>query len=229
MYQPNLHEERERDYLILSLKRSLQGEIFDQLRSVQIRCDGQFIYIYFYYDRTLSEEDEDSMSSIVAESAADFIYHQLSPEYIRLDYPSLLPIRGDVVYLRKELEYPGWKQITKNDIEYPKPHNPHLSEKAQRRITIIIGFLHSLLGEVSSNLQGVILRWDANSISGYFCFDNVDLETCEGISPTVMKDMKKKFSKYECTAEIFHINDPLPEGGESVYGRKKILQKNSKL
>lgn len=228
LYRSSPSEERERDYLILSLKRALQGEVFHQLRSAQIRCDEQFIYVYFYYDGEVSEDDQDSMSSIVAESSTDFIYHQFSIEYIRLNYPSPIPIRGDVVYLRKELEYPGWKRITKNDIDYPKPYNPHLSEDIQKRITIVISFIHCLLGEVSSNLQAVTVKWDANSICGYFYFDDIDWEIHERVAHKVMEDMKKKFNEYECTARVLHVDDPSPEGGESVYG-KKIPAKNNEL
>lgn len=208
--------------LILSLKRALGQEIFPQLRSAQIRYDEQFVYLYFFYDREITDDDYESMSCAETESSVDFMSYRFLTEYTRLDYESPIPLRGDVIYLRKEPFHPG--QLTKEDIEYPNTPNLELSLEIRLRIKVVLAFLHALLGEITFNIREVIAYCDMDHITGYFYYDREISEEDHQIAESVMKEIHKKFPDYVCSAEAIRCDFPerTPSGkGEAIYVRRE--------
>lgn len=220
----------DRSGLILSLKRALCQEVFPQLRSAQIRYDEQFVYLYFFYDGEITDDDYESMSCAETESSVDFLSHRFITEYTRLDYESPIPLRGDVVYLRKEPYHSG--QLIKENIEYPNESNSSFDAKIQLRIKIVLSFLHALLGEITFNLRDVTADWNEDNIYGYFYYHGEISEDDHQIAKRVMKDIHKKFPTYKCNAKVIRCDSPerTPSGkGEAIYVRREYPETTSNM
>lgn len=219
-----------RNRLIMSLQRALGQEIFPQLRSAQIRHDEQFIYLYFFYDGEITYDDYESMSCVETETSADFISYRFVTEYTRLDYESPIPLRGDVVYLRKEPYHIN--QLTKENIEFPNTPNPDLSVEIQLRVQIILAFLHALLGEITFNLRDVTTDWNENNIYGYFYYDGEISESDYQITENVMQNIHRRFPHCKCIAKVIRCDYPerVPsKGGEAIYIRREYPATNNNM
>lgn len=89
--------------MIFSLLTGLLGEVSPELRSASIKWDDPCVYVYFFYDGPISEENEESAQCVATEVIACFPKHQLEVNIQRLDYPHPLPQDvGELVYRRRE-------------------------------------------------------------------------------------------------------------------------------
>jgi hypothetical protein len=90
--------------LRLSLQRALLCEVSPNLRMVGIDWDDKnnTIFIYFYFDNMISDENRDSTNSIAAEVGGDFDETQVVEKCIQLDFPLKLPKHTYTIYRRKE-------------------------------------------------------------------------------------------------------------------------------
>ena len=89
----------------LSSQVALLGVVTDNLRAVNISSDASNIYVYFYFDGEIPEEDADIVSTeIISDIDRDEEGNVLMIETIivRLDYPNEIPDTGFRVYQRKE-------------------------------------------------------------------------------------------------------------------------------
>lgn len=89
----------------LSLQRALLCEVASNLRMVAADWDdaNNKILLFFYYDKTISDENLESASSVAGEVAGDFDEEtQVLEKNILLDFPEQLPIHMSHVYRRKE-------------------------------------------------------------------------------------------------------------------------------
>ena len=83
--------------------RALWGEVSPALRAMAIDWDEKFIYLFFYYDGEISEEDIESAECACTEIIADFWEHyEFDLQILRLDAPQKIPERGCMVYRRRE-------------------------------------------------------------------------------------------------------------------------------
>ena len=95
-------------FSIVDFRLIWRGEIvhfiFRQfLRSASIKWDDHCVYVYFFYDGPISEENEESAQCAATEVIACFSEHQLEVNIQRLDYPHPLPQDvGELVYRRRE-------------------------------------------------------------------------------------------------------------------------------
>jgi len=91
--------------LLFSVGRALLGEVFSSLRAVICfaRSD-ESIYIVFYVDGQISEDDQESVEVAMTEVIADFPANvDISHEIRRVDSPIRLSFHnGLTVYARKE-------------------------------------------------------------------------------------------------------------------------------
>jgi hypothetical protein len=94
-------------YLLLSVQRALLGSVIPALRAMVVDLDvtSKILCINFYYDCEITEEVHDLSSCIVTEIIADFpsdYLNNLDENVIQLNYPKKIPVKGKLVYLRKE-------------------------------------------------------------------------------------------------------------------------------
>lgn len=87
-----------------SIQRALLGNVTPNLRAVYIRLENETYGLVFFYDKELSEEEEELASLTDTEFIADFP----SPDYKTscaieiLPYPKPIPKKGYCVYERYE-------------------------------------------------------------------------------------------------------------------------------
>ena len=92
--------------MLLALMRALWGEVSPALRAAFIKWDNRTVYLFFFYDGEISDEDNDSAECAATEVIASFPEHKLEVEIKRLDYPNLLPNGiGELVYKRREIRH----------------------------------------------------------------------------------------------------------------------------
>ena len=89
----------------LSLQRALLCEVSKNLRMVAYESNEEerLIIVYFFFDENITEENKESVNSILAEFSGDFDEKmQIIDRCIRLDYPKKLPMYACTIYRRKE-------------------------------------------------------------------------------------------------------------------------------
>lgn len=96
--------------LKLSIQRALLGNISPKLRAVCANVEENKIYINFYYDGIISEDDQELYEHACAQIMADFSFPEkgsdveteCNMQIIRLDFPQKMPLIGHWVYYRNE-------------------------------------------------------------------------------------------------------------------------------
>ena len=102
------HREVSRTLVLLSLQRALLGEVFSSLRAVTVDWSDSMVKFWAYVDGPLAAEDEESLSCVSAEVAADFWPGvDIDYEVIHLDAPQPILDGRTRVYSRKEPSGPG--------------------------------------------------------------------------------------------------------------------------
>lgn len=93
----------------LSTVSGLLGNVFPNLRAVCVDSRENLIYIGFYYDGELTNEEKECCESTLDQIFADcsYISEEKVPvnfetKILRLDYPKKMPLIGDWVYYRHE-------------------------------------------------------------------------------------------------------------------------------
>lgn len=90
--------------MVLSLNRVLLGEVSPKLREVEFSSDDRYIYLRFFYDQDLDDDDRDSTYTIAATVASDFPGYSLKDEIISGDsLPHIAPhgIAWETAYARR--------------------------------------------------------------------------------------------------------------------------------
>ena len=94
-----------RTLVLLSLQRALLGEVFASLRAVTVEWSDSMVKFWAYVDGPSTTEDEESLSCVSAEVAADFWPGVLIDyEIIRCDAPQAIPDSRTRVYSRRETD-----------------------------------------------------------------------------------------------------------------------------
>lgn len=91
--------------LELSAQRGLLGNVFPKLRAVCVNSTENLIFVCFYIDGEISEDETEFCESILDDVTADFCIHdeiEFETPIIRLDYPERPPLIGHWVYYRYE-------------------------------------------------------------------------------------------------------------------------------
>ncbi len=86
------------------MNRALWREVSSSLRAARIKWDNKKIYLFFFYEGEISEEDQDSAESAATEVMSDFPDYEFEVAILRLDYPLPIPSEGELVYMRREPE-----------------------------------------------------------------------------------------------------------------------------
>jgi hypothetical protein len=100
--------------ILASISRALWGEVFPAIRRVEftLSADGRDLSIWVAYDGEVAEEDLDDLRSAFAEVTADFAWPErgdpaVTEQFERVDAPTPLQHRGEIVYLRRERPVAG--------------------------------------------------------------------------------------------------------------------------
>lgn len=96
--------------LLLSTQRGLLGNVFPKLRAVCVNSTENLVFVCFYCDGEISEEEIEHCESTLDDIIADFCNLAKEGEeevefetpIIRLDYPKKMPLTGDWTYYRYE-------------------------------------------------------------------------------------------------------------------------------
>lgn len=87
---------------ILTMNRALWGEVSPPLRAVRVNWDKDAVYLYFFYNGEISEEDRESAECVATEFISSYPEYNLEVRILRLDYPARIPNEGELVYMRRE-------------------------------------------------------------------------------------------------------------------------------
>ncbi len=91
--------------LLLSVQRALLDEIDSNLRAVKINWDEtkEIIYLYFYFDGQITNENINSASCVAGEVAGDFLPEvEVVENCTRVDSPKETPSQKLIAFRRKE-------------------------------------------------------------------------------------------------------------------------------
>lgn len=94
--------------LKLTAQVALLGNVTPNLRSVCVQVEDHKIFVRFYYDRELSEDDkecaESTMDDIIADlhTDTDGVETFFDYDFLQLSYPEKPPLIGHWVYYRFE-------------------------------------------------------------------------------------------------------------------------------
>ena len=212
--------------LMLSVQRGLWGNASLNLRAVCADCDNKKIYVDFFYDGEISEEDHELYESVLDDIYSDYsIETEFYMPSIRLDYPQKIPLRGRWVYYRYEdiLKIP----VERNSDLF-KSHIAHLSDKESEltRMSVLkLSVGDALLGHVTPNLRGVCVNVDENKMYVNFYFDGeiskLDQELFDLSVSRFMEEFKA--TKVEFDIQMIRLDFPLkpPWIGGWVYKRSE--------
>lgn len=95
--------------LKLSAQRGLLGNVFPNLRAVCVKSTKNLIFVCFYINGEITENEKESCESTLDNIIADFCNLtenekeiEFETPIIRLDYPEKPPLIGQWVYYRNE-------------------------------------------------------------------------------------------------------------------------------
>lgn len=87
--------------LRLSVQRALLGNISPKLRAVCVHTEKNEIYVYFYYDGEISDEDKELAQSALDDIISDFHIDEEGNDMefitpiLRVDFPHKMELHGD--------------------------------------------------------------------------------------------------------------------------------------
>lgn len=90
--------------LLLSAQRALLDKVTENLRAVCLVINDECINLFFYYDKTPSEEEEELASLADTEIISDFPSPEYKTRFFQkiVPFPEKIPDIGDCVYHRFE-------------------------------------------------------------------------------------------------------------------------------
>jgi hypothetical protein len=202
---------------VMELAGSLLGAITPCLRAAIVNLDlKRQLYVYFfYYDGPIDSQTEELLREAASEAAIYWLYETY---FIRLDFPTPIPAKGILVYLRKELGFipPKVQLLPRNSKTHPISY-----------LTYCLG--QGLLGRVIPSLRRVLIDIDENEkkMSFYFFYDEKISEEILTLSREAIAIAKTAFpDDYKSTETIEYI--PFPEPCPSV-GTNMVYERNEHL
>ncbi|CDR33753.1 hypothetical protein [Criblamydia sequanensis] len=83
-----------------SMHRAILGMVSSNLRGIRIEEKNGCLWIYFYYENSPSEEEEEMVNFIYTEFVSDFPDQKTDFKVISLPRNEMIPKIGEAVYLR---------------------------------------------------------------------------------------------------------------------------------
>lgn len=89
-------------HLKLVFQRAFLGLCSPNIRRVTLSWEKKLVFIHFYYDGAISEENHESMKTFMKEFVKHLPEMKCYLRYYQMDYPQPIPFSSLVVYARKE-------------------------------------------------------------------------------------------------------------------------------
>lgn len=216
----SLNDELDALTALLYMNRALCYEVFSQLRSVRITWDDEKMYLYFFYEGEISEEDHESAECIATQMIANFNYFLLEVEITRCDYPSPIPLIGMLAYHRYEPDINrGIEQESKHLREIVKENSA-----ISLRVTIILNAIVGLIGRISSSLRSLQIKWENSTIYLSLYYDGEISERDRGLAQDAASQIASDLPSYHLDLAVIRWDfpEPIPTfDTETVYHRKE--------
>ena len=205
------------EYALLATQSALLDVVSSELRAVVIDIDNtnNIFYINFYYEGKKNEELIDLWQCARTEASADLPEINWIEEKIqRLDYPKEIPIKGRLVYLRKE---PISLCYKKEKIRYEEFSHAYA----------MLAMQSALLGVVTPELRAVIVDVEVEDKLLYirFYYDGEVSEEIKKIWENAINEANKVLEDFEhhLDGKIERIDFPktMPFRGRYAYHRKE--------
>jgi hypothetical protein len=188
--------------LLLDIQGALINAIAPSLRAVTADIDlvNKKLILFFYYDGTISDELFDLASIAATEAGVSLPEYFTDDHIIQLDYPEEIPIRGKLVFLRKEPHLPNYK----------KESRTHLLKQTPEKVIFILDLQEALLGKVTPALRRVAgkVGIEQKRLIYYFVYDGKISEEEYNLAHAAIKEASASFPDYEIDAHIDRIDFP---------------------
>lgn len=214
----------------LSAQRALTTNVTPNLRAACVRIEGvsdvyerETTIGAFFFDGEYSDDEGEMVDVAVTEISADFPwtetkdYRDSDTQIYRVDYPQVMPLFDELVYLRYE---PGY-EMYRNRL--PRERFSEVSY-----VTIRLSLQKALLGRVTPNLREVVVHKDGQKFTVYFYYDNAPTTIELMLEKLIEADLHEDFSaQYDAdkAIEVKIVQLPYPQritghdGGWGVYAR----------
>lgn len=100
--------------ILCSILRALRGNVTPNLRAVYVLLDDDEYHLVFYYDKGMTEDEEELASLADTEFIADFPENKTNCTVKVLEYPNKIPKDGICVFLRWEPSISNSSNIKNN-------------------------------------------------------------------------------------------------------------------
>ena len=84
------------------MNRALWGEVSPALHAARIKMDDKIIYLFFYYDSEISEEDNESAECVATEVISDYPEHTLEVNILRAILQNLFLKMKAILFIVEE-------------------------------------------------------------------------------------------------------------------------------
>jgi hypothetical protein len=203
---------------LLAMKTGLAEAVTPSLRAVTVNLDidREIFICNFFYDGPIDDYLFD-LASCAASEASNCWY--LDAHYIQLDFPSPIPVNGNLAYLRKE----------------PEKLPPQVSLLPRSPTTIAIAHLtyatqQGLLGRVMPSLRyvSICVNEEKKILSFFFYYDEKITEELLQLSKETVHVAKQAFPDSFCATEstIFY---PFPKRIPSIIDSCGVYARNESL
>jgi len=206
---------------LLYMNRALTYEIFPSLRTVQLKWDAEKIYIFFFYNGEISEDDSESAECVATQMISNFNNLLLEIEMVRLDDPAPIPKIGITAYHRYEASID--LHIEQNQVKELLKNNPDISSKVKILIAIIVGSL----GKIYSSLRSLQVNWSNENIYLYFYSEGevsqLEIILSASVTEYVASCLPNYIVKYENTRWDFPKKIPIENTITTYYRKERVL------
>jgi hypothetical protein len=188
--------------LLIDIQGALINAIAPSLRAVTADIDlvNKKLILFFYYDGTISNELFDFASIAATEAGVSLPEYFTDDHIIQLDYPEEIPIRGKLVFLRKEPHLPNFKRESRT----------YLLKQTSENVVFILDLQEALLGKVTPALRLVAGKVDIEQkrLIYYFVYDGKISEEEHSLAHAAIKEASVSFPDYEIDEHIDRIDFP---------------------
>ena len=221
------------------MEEALLGEVFPQLRAVEVEWQPQRVVVTGWIHGDVSKDDRESIRCMAAEVSSQMgtgitVEHRVE----RCDAPETIPVSGLLVHLRREEPLPVSRDALMGDDEYRR-----LMDEARRldlsasivvppgeemsAVPVRTALGGSLLGNVFPSLREVAFRCEDDSLIVRACVDGPPSREDEQSVQAVVESLRHRLGpEVDVRCEITrcdHPSKPDYEAGFPVFARREYL------
>lgn len=185
----------------------LLGCITPNIRAVDLLYDEKAIQLFFYYEKTPSEEEKDLTEDIITEMYASIANIKIIMNRLVVPTNQPIPLRGITVYQR----YEPITEIVR-DITYWE----HITIE-----TIRCAGQKSLLGTVTPNVRGMSITYEDNQLQVFYYYESSPSNLENTLFYLTIDQVKAYFPAVntEAYSTILPLLTRVPSKGLLIYHR----------